>query len=231
VKIDANATIATGVRFSDDGSNHRLVIGDGATLGENSVIFRCADIGARSVIRPAAVVERSVPVGAIVSGSPARITGYVGASAPKAELAAEPQQVGARPSAVRGVTIHRLPRVTDIRGTLSVGEFERTIPFAVKRYFMVYDVPSEETRGEHAHRRCHQFLICVRGSCSVVADDGTSREEFLLDRPDVGVYLPPMVWGIQYKYSADAVLLVFASEYYDSSDYIRDYSEFLRLAR
>jgi UDP-2-acetamido-3-amino-2,3-dideoxy-glucuronate N-acetyltransferase len=63
-----------------------------------------------------------------------------------------------------------------------------------------------------------------------VADDGINRQEFLLDRPYVGVHLPPMVWGIQYKYSADAVLLVFASHYYDSADYIRDYSEFRQLA-
>lgn len=85
-----------------------------------------------------------------------------------------------------------------------------------------------ETRGEHAHRECHQFLICVRGSCAVVADDGTNRQEFLLDRPDIGIHLPPKVWGIQYKYSPDATLLVFASHYYESKDYIRDYSEFLK---
>ena len=120
-------------------------------------------------------------------------------------------------------------RVADIRGSLTVGEFERTVPFPVKRYFMVFDVPSVETRGEHAHRVCHQFLICVRGSCAVVADDGKNRQEFLLDRPDIGIHLPPMVWGIQYKYSADAMLLVFASHYYDSADYIRDYAEFRRL--
>jgi UDP-2-acetamido-3-amino-2,3-dideoxy-glucuronate N-acetyltransferase len=64
----------------------------------------------------------------------------------------------------------------------------------------------------------------------VVADDGTNRQEFLLDQPDVGLHLSPMVWGIQYKYSADAVLLVFASHYYDGADYIRDYSEFRQLA-
>ena len=126
--------------------------------------------------------------------------------------------------------MHRMPRVVDIRGSLTVGEFDRSIPFAAKRYFMVFDVPSMETRGEHAHRVCHQFLICVRGSCAVVADDGTHRQEFLLDRPDVGLHLPPMVWGIQYKYSADAILLVYASHYYDSADYIRNYAEFLELA-
>jgi UDP-2-acetamido-3-amino-2,3-dideoxy-glucuronate N-acetyltransferase len=91
----------------------------------------------------------------------------------------------------------------------------------------VFGVPSVETRGEHAHRECHQFLVCVRGSVSVVADDGRRREEYLLDRPELGLHLPPMVWGIQYRYSADAVLLVFASHYYDPADYIREYDRFL----
>ena len=123
-----------------------------------------------------------------------------------------------------------LPKVIDTRGNLTAGEFGRSIPFEVKRYFMVYQVPLVEVRGEHAHRQCHQFLICVRGKISVIADDGIHRDEFVLDRPDVGVHLPPMVWGIQYKYSPDAVLLVFASEYYDAEDYIRDYDEFVALA-
>ena len=86
-----------------------------------------------------------------------------------------------------------------------------------------------QTRGEHAHRVCHQFLLCVRGSCAVVADDGTRRQEFKLDRPDLGIHLPPLTWGVQYKYSADAVLLVFASEHYAADDYVRDYDEFLKL--
>jgi hypothetical protein len=67
----------------------------------------------------------------------------------------------------------------------------------------------------------------VRGSCAVLADDGVNRTEVLLDSPDKGIYLPPMVWGVQYKYSEDAILLVFASHHYDASDYIRNYSEFL----
>jgi hypothetical protein len=84
-----------------------------------------------------------------------------------------------------------------------------------------------ETRGEHAHRECHQFLVCIRGSCSVVADDGTSREEFALADPWTALYLPPLTWGIQYRYSPDAALLVFASHPYDASDYIREYELFL----
>jgi len=91
----------------------------------------------------------------------------------------------------------------------------------------VFDVPGKDVRGEHAHRRCHQFLVCLRGSLSVVVDDGQASEEIALDRPSIGLYLPPMVWAVQYRYSADALLLVFASDPYDASDYIRDYDEFL----
>jgi UDP-2-acetamido-3-amino-2,3-dideoxy-glucuronate N-acetyltransferase len=128
---------------------------------------------------------------------------------------------------VKGVTLHQMPKVFDGRGNLTVGEMGREVPFDVRRYFMVYEVPSEQTRGEHAHRQCHQFLICVRGQCSVVADDGRAKQEFLLNRPDLGLYLPPMTWGVQYNYSADGVLLVLASDPYEANDYIRDYDEYL----
>jgi len=125
------------------------------------------------------------------------------------------------------VNIHNLPNVPDIRGNLTVGEFEKQIPFCTNRYFLIYDVPTAETRGEHAHIECHQFLIAVKGTVHVVADDGNNREEFVLDRPSMGIHLPPMTWGIQYRYSNDAVLLVFASHYYDSTDYIRATDEFV----
>ena len=140
-----------------------------------------------------------------------------------------PATPGVVSSSVRGVTLHRLPKVLDLRGNLTVGEFGRSVPFEARRYFMVFGVPNAEVRGEHAHRTCHQFLICARGSLSVVADDGASREEFHLDDPSIGIHLPPLTWGIQYKYSADAVLLVFASEFYDTQEYIRDYAEFVQL--
>ena len=184
------------------------------------------------MVAAGAVVTRSVPPNAVVVGNPAKIVGYVDAARGEeasVAMAMAKAEVGTSATRVNGVTLHRLPRVADIRGSLTVGEFDKSIPFAAKRYFMVFDVPSVETRGEHAHRLCHQFLICVRGSCAVVADDGAHRQEFLLDRPDVGIHLPPMVWGIQYKYSADAVLLVYASHYYDSADYIRNYAEFRQL--
>ncbi|MBS3911131.1 MAG: WxcM-like domain-containing protein [Hydrogenophaga sp.] len=208
----------------------QTVLEAGASIGAGATILPGVTIGSQAMVAAGAVVTRAVPPNAIVVGNPARIVGYVDADRNHTVSAGPASaEVGAQPTQVSGVALHRMPRVLDIRGSLTVGEFDRSIPFAVKRYFMVFDVPSMETRGEHAHRECHQFLICVRGSCAVVADDGKNRQEFLLDRPDVGVHLPPMVWGIQYKYSADAVLLVFASHHYDSADYIRNYAEFRQL--
>ena len=205
-------------------------IHNGASIGAGAVILPGVVIGSKAMVAAGAVVTRSVPPNAVVVGNPAKIVGYVDAArSDVAAMAPAKPEVGATATGVTGVKLHHMPRVADIRGSLTVGEFDRSVPFAAKRYFMVFGVPSVETRGEHAHRQCHQFLICVRGSCAVVADDGTNRQEFPLDRPDVGIHLPPMVWGIQYKYSADAVLLVFASHYYDSADYVRDYSEFRQL--
>jgi UDP-2-acetamido-3-amino-2,3-dideoxy-glucuronate N-acetyltransferase len=127
------------------------------------------------------------------------------------------------------VTLHRFKTMYDPHGNLSVGEFLKDIPFLPKRYFLVFNVPNEKKRGEHAHYRCHQFLLCVKGSCSVIVDDAKSREEVLLSDPSTGIYLPPMTWGVQHNYSHDAVLVVFASDYYEESDYIRNYNEFIEL--
>lgn len=201
----------------------------GCSIGAGAVILPGLEIGARAIVGAGAVVTRSVPPNAIVVGNPARIVGYVNTNKEiVADAASMPSDKGVTQTRVKGVTLHRMHQVADIRGSLTVGEFGRSVPFESKRYFMVYGVPSIETRGEHAHKLCHQFLICVAGSCAVVADDGVNREEFELTGPHMGVHLPPMVWGIQYKYSKDAVLLVFASEYYDNSDYIRDYTQFLK---
>lgn len=209
----------------------RTIIRQGASLGANCTILPGITIERNAMIGAGAVVTRSVPPNAIVVGNPAKIIGYVNAKPESARkhLNEPGAKLGAGASKVAGVSLHFLPEVTDMRGNLSVGEFERQIPFKAQRYFLVYDVPTAETRGEHAHRECHQFLLAIKGTVHVVADDGTNREEFILDKPNVGLHLPPMTWGIQYRYSSDAVLLVFASHYYDSADYIRKYDEFIQL--
>lgn len=241
LRVGDDVFIGPNVTFSNDklprSKQHqanvlKTEIESGASVGAGATILPGLKIGRHAMVGAGAVVTRSVPPNAIVVGNPARIVGYADAQngGPLDDLREAPAAGTVLSSRVAGVSLVTLPRMVDIRGSLTVGEFQRAVPFEARRYFMVFDVPSVETRGEHAHRQCHQFLICVRGKVSVVADDGVHREEFLLDRPNLGLHLPPMVWGIQYKYSPDAVLLVFASHYYDGGDYIRDYSEFLQLA-
>lgn len=128
---------------------------------------------------------------------------------------------------IKGASLYRLPIIRDLRGALSFGEIERPLPFLPKRYFVIFDVPSTDVRGQHAHRTLHQFLVCLHGSCEVVLDDGATREEVLLSTPTLGLHIPPMVWSTQHKYSSDAILLVLASDVYDASDYIREYGVYL----
>jgi UDP-2-acetamido-3-amino-2,3-dideoxy-glucuronate N-acetyltransferase len=205
-------------------------IAAGASIGGGATILPGLRIGARAMIGAGSVVTHDVPPRAIVSGNPARIVGYVDTTHRPNVAAAEAVRIADRDiteTSVPGVTLHRLQLANDLRGSLSAGEFSSQIPFTPARYFIVFDVPGKDVRGEHAHRRCHQFLVAARGSLAVVVDDGAKREEIVLDVPHVGMYLRPMIWAVQYKYSADALLLVFASDHYDPDDYVRDYDEFL----
>ncbi|GAB4485230.1 MAG: WxcM-like domain-containing protein [Anaerolineales bacterium] len=212
----------------------RTVIRRGASIGTNATILPGLTIGQYAMVGAGAVVTKDVPPYAIVAGNPARIMGYVQDENSRQKMQAPAQRVsadvpaGGQPVNVAGVKIYALPFIKDLRGGLSFAEEDQGLPFIPRRYFLVFDVPGKEVRGEHAHRVCEQFLVCVKGQCSVVVDDGQRRAEILLDRPNLGLYIPPMVWGIQYRYSADAVLLVLASHVYDAADYIREYEQFLR---
>jgi acetyltransferase-like isoleucine patch superfamily enzyme/dTDP-4-dehydrorhamnose 3,5-epimerase-like enzyme len=210
------------------------IVRAGAAVGDGAVLIAGVEIGATAVVDTGAVVDVSVPRRAVVAGNPAAITGYVGIDGPAplhpfrfddTELA--PGERELLETAVGGVQVHRLPEVRDLRGSLVAGEIAKGLPFVPRRYFFVYDVPGSEIRGEHAHYECHQFLVPVSGRLHVIADDGRSRQEFELDNKRTGLYLPPMVWGVQYRYSRDCVLLVLASHEYDPADYVRDYSLFL----
>ncbi|PPU77916.1 isomerase [Xanthomonas cucurbitae] len=204
------------------------VVESGASIGANATILAGTTIGGGAMIGAGAVVTRSVPPNAIVVGNPARIVGYV-SNQDADKTAPLPTAQGVTDTAVPGVKLYQMPSFADMRGSLSVGDFDSFLPFNARRYFLVYGVPTQETRGEHAHKRCHQFLVCVSGSVRVLADDGTRRIDVELNSPNQGIHLPPMIWGTQYKYSKDAVLLVFASEPYDTDEYIRDYSSFKSL--
>lgn len=121
-------------------------------------------------------------------------------------------------------------RNADERGTLTVGEYPVSLPFEVRRFFLVKDVPIGETRGDHAHRECHQLLICTAGRVEVIirARDG-STTAINLDNADRGLHIPPLVWAQQRYLTPDAMLLVFASHKYEDSDYIRDFEEYAAL--
>jgi UDP-2-acetamido-3-amino-2,3-dideoxy-glucuronate N-acetyltransferase len=207
----------------------RTLVRRGASIGANATILPGVTIGMQAMVGAGAVVTKDVPPYAIVVGNPARIKGYTNLEPHETSerIAAVARGVG--PTHVPGASTYRLPVVEDLRGFLSFGEYDKHLPFIPKRYFIVYGVPSKEIRGEHAHKALHQFLVCVNGSCSVVLDNGTHRDEIVLDTPGLGLHIPPMVWGIQYKYSENAILLVLASDGYDAADYVRDYDEFLEL--
>jgi UDP-2-acetamido-3-amino-2,3-dideoxy-glucuronate N-acetyltransferase len=201
-----------------------------ASIGANATILPGLTIGRGAMVGAGAVVTHDVPSNAIVYGNPARIQGYVTTS-PRVE--ADHQSLTDRINVsclVKGVEIIQLPTFVDMRGTLSVGELGTHLPFNPQRYFLVYNVPSKEVRGEHAHKNLHQFLVCSHGTCVVMVDDGQNRDEIILDKPNLGIHIPPMVWAAQYNYSRDAALLVLASAPYDPDDYIRDYESFLKLS-
>ena len=199
----------------------------GASIGANSTILPGLTIGQDAMIGAGSVVTRDVPAYAVVVGNPARILRFVGVNRlPPGPL---PKGDSALPSLkVSGALLKRLPSFLDSRGLLSFGEVGEHLPFPVARYFVVSDVPSPSVRGEHAHRECHEFLVCLRGSCVVTLDDGHHREEVALDSPLVGLYVPPRVWRALYHYTSDAVVLALCSHTYDAADYIRSYEEFQR---
>jgi UDP-2-acetamido-3-amino-2,3-dideoxy-glucuronate N-acetyltransferase len=123
-----------------------------------------------------------------------------------------------------------LPEFADERGSLVVAERLKQLPFSVERIFFVSGVPRGDKRGIHAHRKCHQVLICLAGSVKALVDDGRESEVVVLDRSNLALHMPPLTWGTQFDYSADAVLLVLTSHGYDVGDYIDDYEEFFQLA-
>ena len=231
VRIGARATVLAPEPSPDD-LVQRLLIQSGATIGASAVVCGANIIGRGARIEPGAVVTSDVPPHAVVAGNPAHVTGYVSAAAGGTpgrpiEMVHAPNEVGAV-VLPNGASVIRFPEVADLRGQLTFGEVDGQLPFAVDRFFLVYGVESQELRGEHAHRSCHQLIIATTGAVSVLTDNGSELIEVRIDEPNIGVYLPPMVWGVQFRHTADAVLMVLASDRYDADDYIRDYDEFIR---
>jgi len=116
----------------------------------------------------------------------------------------------------------------DARGELYALEGLKNIPFEIKRIYFMRGMHADSPRGFHAHVNLKQVAICVTGRCRMVLDDGKRRESTILDSPSSGLLIGNLVWREMHDFSDDCVLLVVASQYYDESDYIRDYKDFLK---
>lgn len=123
------------------------------------------------------------------------------------------------------------PALGDDRGSLVALEAEKTVPFPIKRVYYIFGTKEGVARGFHAHKQLQQVAVCVTGKCRMILDNGTKREEAWLDSPTKGLLIGDLVWREMHDFSEDCVLLVLASEYYDESDYIRDYSAFINVTR
>ena len=130
---------------------------------------------------------------------------------------------------VKNCKMIELPVIRDKRdGCLSVVENLRNIPLEIKRVYYIYNLDDRNAiRGMHAHKKLEQVLFCINGSCQMELDDGTNRENIILDKPNVGVYIGIELWHTIKQFSKHCILLVLASDFYDESDYIRDYSQFM----
>lgn len=126
------------------------------------------------------------------------------------------------------VTTYEFEEHGDERGILIALEEHKNIPFEIRRCYYMYNTQPGVRRGYHAHKSLEQILVCVRGSCKILLDDGVSKETVLLDRPNKGLYISHNMWREMFDFSEDAVLMVLASQLYDESDYIRSYDEFLQ---
>lgn len=239
VEIEDNVFVGPNVTFTNDPFPRskkypekfsKTLVRTGASIGGNATILPGVTIGRHAMVGAGSVVTRDVPDYAKVYGNPARIRGYVHQRFPNSSrqfvIGDNPQHF---PVLIAGgAKIISLTQAIDLRGSLVAGEEGSQIPFSFKRFFVVHDVPSMESRGAHAHKTCHQFLVALGGSVKVIVSDGKNTDEVLLSSPSHGLYIPPMVWGIQFDYEPETSLLVLASESYDDGDYIRDYEEFLK---
>jgi dTDP-4-dehydrorhamnose 3,5-epimerase-like enzyme len=127
---------------------------------------------------------------------------------------------------ITNVRLIDLPRHARADGEVVVAEAAAQVPFRIERMFALA-APIGTKRGQHAHRLCSQFMICVSGAVDVVCDDGHGRQTFMLDRRNRALLIPPGLWNTVDFRQDGSVLVVLCDRVYEADDYIRDYTEFL----
>jgi hypothetical protein len=134
-----------------------------------------------------------------------------------------------KPITVFDCNLLQLPKIENRAGNITPIHNNIEIPFEVKRVFYLYDIPGGESRGAHAHKECHQFLVAVSGSFEILLDDGKSKRTVFLNRPYMGLHIPPGIWASELNFSSGSICLVLASHIYNEMDYIRNYQVFIKV--
>ncbi|ROL96859.1 dTDP-4-dehydrorhamnose 3,5-epimerase [Pseudomonas protegens] len=132
------------------------------------------------------------------------------------------------PAAKSDVVLQQFRVIGDERGSLISLECADNVPFIIKRVYYIFSTQADVSRGFHAHRDLQQLAICVSGKCRMTLDDGHSRQDVWLDKPNKGVLIRNLIWREMHDFSEDCVLMVLASGHYDESDYIRNYEDFVK---
>jgi len=130
-------------------------------------------------------------------------------------------------TSVYDCSVIELPRIGDRNGSITAINNLVEIPFEVNRVFYLYDIPGGESRGAHAHKECHQFLVAATGSFEVELFDGKVRRTVALNRPNIGLHIPPGIWASEVNFSSSSICLVLASHIFGENDYIRDNDTYL----
>jgi len=244
IEIEDNVFIGPNVTFTNDPLPRskkkpprfsRTLVKKGASIGANATILPGITIGQNAMVGAGSVVTIDVPANAVVKGNPAQIDGYIsfktrGKPVKITETAGIDSLEKVKLN-VDGVKLLKIPVFHDLRGALTYGQYPENLPFMPRRFFIVYDVPSSKVHGQHAHRTLEQLLICLRGSIHINVDNGKDSDAIVLNNSGYGLYISPLIWASQYKYTADGMLLVLASDVYDEKEYIRDYDEYLSILK
>ncbi len=223
LQIEDNVFIGPNVTFINDKypkskiypkSFMKTIIKSGASIGAGAIIMGGVTIGENALIGAGSLVTNTVAPNTLVYGAPAK-------KAPKPITDNQYFKTG----------IKEVSTIFDERGNLSVIEGIRDIPFEIKRVYYIWANTENHQRGSHAHKSLEQVFVAMHGSCKITIDDGCHKELFELYSPASYLLLKSGYWREISDFSKDCVLLVLASEYYDESDYIRDYDEFLKYVK
>lgn len=223
LRVEDDVFIGPNATFTNDifprsrvqrGALPPTVLRRGASIGANATILPGVTVGPGAMVGAGTVITADVPANAIVVGNPARIVGYAGA-----EAAVEPRALAVdAPCRVIVTESHRDPR-----GRLSPWPLDTALPFSPRRMYVIDGAPDGWARGGGAYRQSHQFLLATQGAVTVAMDDGAQRRAVRLSGPDAGLHVPPGIWTLQFGHTADAALLVLASEPYDPEERMADY--------